>query len=159
MPSAQGESDVRLRMMLEAEVTPPHWPDGFAVRTLQASDAPALHALWQAAFGDFDQPFDAWWRWLSGDEEFDPALCFLVFAPDGRLAGAAQCWTSAFIKDLAVHPDFRGRGIGGALLGEVSLAFVARGASHVDLKTNRIGNAAAYRRAPDREGHRRQDPA
>lgn len=145
MPSAQGENDVRLRVMLEAELVQPSWPDGFAVRTLQASDAPALHALWQMAFDDFDQPFDAWWRWLSGDEEFDPALCFLVFGPDGRLAGAAQCWTSAFIKDLAVHPDSRGRGIAEALLSEVFLAFAARGAGHVDLKTNRIGYAAAYR--------------
>ncbi|WP_378949671.1 GNAT family N-acetyltransferase [Mesorhizobium sp. ANAO-SY3R2] len=145
MTSAPGENDVRLRMMLGAALKAPEWPGGFSMRTLQASDAPALHALWQTAFDDFDQPLDEWWRWLSGDEEFDPALCFLVFDRDGRLAGAAQCWTSAFIKDLAVHPDFRGRGIAEALLRQVFSAFRARGAAHVDLKTNLVDSAAAVR--------------
>lgn len=145
MPSAQGENDIRLRMMLGAALKASEMPGGFSMRALQISDAPALHALWRAASDDFDRPFDEWWGWLSGDEEFDPALCFLVFSQDGRLAGAAQCWTSAFIKDLAVHPDFRCRGIAEALLRQVFSAFKARGAAHVDLKTNRIANAAACR--------------
>ncbi|ODT06707.1 MAG: GNAT family N-acetyltransferase [Mesorhizobium sp. SCN 65-20] len=132
-------------MDLGSALRAPTWPEGFFLRTLEPSDAPALHALWREAFDDFDRSFDEWWTWLSGDAEFDPALCFLVKAADGRLAGAAQCWTSAFVKDLAVALGFRGRGIAEALLWQVFSAFKARGVAHVDLKTNRIANATAYR--------------
>lgn len=143
--SLPAENDVRLRMELGSALRAPNWPEGFSLRTLDPSDAPALHALWREAFDDFDRPLDEWWAWLSGDAEFDPSLCFLVHAADGRLAGAAQCWTSTFVKDLAVAPTFRSRGIAEALLWQVFSLFKARGAAHVDLKTNRIANAAAYR--------------
>ena len=59
--------------------------------------------------------FEDWWEKFSGDSEFDASLCFLVFG-EGRLAGVALCWTSAFLKDLAVRPDMRRLGIGENLL-------------------------------------------
>ena len=56
----------------------------------------------------------------------------------------AQCWTSAFIKDLAVHPRARRRGVGRALMLMAFHAFAKRGATHVDLKV-REENASALR--------------
>lgn len=146
MPAPQGESDVRLRKALDGALEPPQWPEGFHLRTFEPADAPALHALLELVFDDgMNGPFETWWPRLAGDSEFDPALCFLVFAPDGRLAGAALSWTSAFVKDLAVHRDFRGQGIGEALMRLVFATFAGRGAAHVDLKTNLVANADAVR--------------
>ncbi|MGV3624271.1 MAG: hypothetical protein ACO1OB_25860, partial [Archangium sp.] len=68
------------------------------------------------------------WLSKSGDDEFDPSLCLGVFAPSGRLAGVAQCGTSAFVKDLAADPGPRRRGVGGCLLAAVFATFRARGA-------------------------------
>ena len=65
----------------------------------------------------------------------------LVFS-ERRLAGAALCWTSAFLKDLAVRPDMRRLGIGENLLRQVFRHFRVRGAAAVDLKVE-TGNANA----------------
>lgn len=116
------------------------------MRVFEHRDAHALHALLEEAFDDgADGPFDDWWPRIHGDAEFDPDLCFLVIDGKGLLAGAALCWTSSFVKDLAVHPASRRRGIGEALMRHVFLAFRDRGAAHVDLKTNSVKNAAAFR--------------
>lgn len=146
MPSPQppADNDVRLRKFLANPLPEPVWPSGFVVRAFEYGDARALHALFAMAFED-QAPFDDWWPRLSGDAEFDPQLCLLAFDAREQLAGAAQCWTSGYVKDLAVHPDARGKGLGEALMLAVFRAFRDRGAAHVDLKTNRVGNAAAYR--------------
>ncbi|MDH4988575.1 GNAT family N-acetyltransferase [Aminobacter anthyllidis] len=146
MPSPQGENDVRLRRVLPGDLQPACWPTGFAMRTFQASDAVALFDLLERVFDDgMNGPFDQWWSRLEADADFDPELCFLVFDGEGRLAGAALSWTSGFLKDLAVDPAFRGKGIAEALLWHIFATFAARGVSHIDLKTNLIDNAAAVR--------------
>lgn len=145
-PRPPAPNDIRLRKLLDETLVAPHWPDGFAMRCLEPGDARPLHALLSEVFDDgTDGPFDEWWPRISDDPEFDPALCFLVIDARGRLAAAALCWTSAFIKDLAVHPEARGRGIGEALMWQAFAAFRDRGAAHVDLKTNTVENAAAVR--------------
>ncbi|WP_421916757.1 GNAT family N-acetyltransferase [Mesorhizobium sp.] len=145
-PRPPAPDDIRLRKILDDTLIAPRWPDGFLMRTFEHTDAQALHALLTEVFEEGkDAPFDAWWPGLSGDAEFDPELCFLVIDGKGLLAGAALCWTSAFVKDLVVHPEARGRGIGEALMRQAFAAFAARGAGHVDLKTNTLDNAAAVR--------------
>lgn len=126
---------------------PPAWPAGFVPRTLSsAADAAGLHRLLAEVFPERrDEPFDAWWQGLSTDAEFDPALCFLVYDAQGQLAAAAQCWTGAYLKDLAVRPDARRLGLGEALLWQVLAAFKQRGAPYLDLKTDRIENRDAMR--------------
>lgn len=144
--SLPSENDVRLRRVLPGELKAVSWPRGFAMRTFEASDALALHTLLGLVFDDGkDGPFEEWWPRISGDAEFDPELCFLVFDGEGRLAGAALCWAGGFVKDLAVHADCRGKGIAEALMWHVFATFAARGAAHVDLKTNLVGNADAVR--------------
>lgn len=145
-PRPPAPNDIRLRKILDDDLIAPHWPDGFVMRGFEPADASALHALLTEVFDDgADGPFEEWWPRISGDAEFDPALCFLVIDGKGRLAGAALCWATAFVKDLAVHPEARGRGIAEALMRHAFLTFEARGAGQVDLKTNIVENAAAVR--------------
>ena len=144
--SARGDGDVRLRRDLTGPLGPPVWPDGYRLRTLGTGDAPALHALLAEVLPDATDPdFEAWWASRSGDDEFDPTLCFQVFDREGRMAAAAFCWTSAFVRDLAVHPTARRRGLGEALMLQIFTAFRSRGARQVDLKTNVVENTDAVR--------------
>lgn len=143
-PRPPAPNDIRLRKLLDDTLTAPHWPQSFVMRAFEHRDAHVLHALLQEVFDDgADGPFDEWWPRIAGDAEFDPDLCFLVIDGKGLLAGAALCWASGFVKDLAVHPEARRQGIGEALMRHVFLAFRERGAAHVDLKTNTVKNGAA----------------
>ena len=145
-PRPPALNDIRLRKILDETLVLPHWPEGFVMRCFEPGDASALHALLTEVFDDgADGPFEDWWPRISGDPEFDPALCFLVIDVKGRLAAAALCWTSAFVKDLAVHPEARGKGIAEALMWHAFSNFRDRGADYVDLKTNTVENPAAVR--------------
>jgi ribosomal protein S18 acetylase RimI-like enzyme len=142
----------RLRRDLASPVADPVWPAGISARPFTAEDAAAVHRLMQAAYaegGGSVGTFDQWWPGVRDDGEFDAGLCFLAIDGAGQIVGAAQCWTSAFVKDLVVHPDVRRRGIAEALLLTVFQAFRHRGATHVDLKVqldNPSGAVRLYRR-------------
>jgi ribosomal protein S18 acetylase RimI-like enzyme len=142
----------RLRRDLSDAVADPVWPSGFSVRTFAAEDAPAVHRLMQLAYaegGGSVGVFDAWWPALRDDGEFAAALCFLAIDGAGEIVGAAQCWTSAFVKDLVVHPRARRQGLAEALMLTVFQAFGRRGAAHVDLKVemdNPTGAVRLYQR-------------
>lgn len=104
-----------------------------------------MHALLVLVFSDEEPEFDRWWESRSGDDEYDPAMCFVTTGADGTIVGAAWCWTSGFLKDLAVAPSARRKGLGEALCGAVFETFRARGLAHVDLKTNVVESAEAVR--------------
>ena len=142
--SSPGPDSIRLRRDLSVDAGAPVWPTGFTMRTLRPEDARPLHALLAEAL-DETLPFEEWWEKRSGDPEFDADLWFLVHDPAGRPAAAALSWTAAFLKDLVVHPSARRLGIGEALMKQVFATFRARGADHVDLKTNLVENADAVR--------------
>lgn len=132
--------------MLDGALQAPVWPAGFSLRTFEPADAPDVHALLGRVFDDgADGPFEEWWARISGDAEFDPTLFFLVEDEHGRLAAVAWAWTSAFLRDLAVDPGARRLGLGEALMLHVFAVFQARGAAHVDLKTDLVINADAAR--------------
>lgn len=106
-----------------------------------------VHALLDHAYrkgGGVVPSFEVWWQSLRGDAEYDPTLVFLAIDQSGVVIGVAQCWTSAFVKDLAVAEHWQRRGIGEALLTHVFAVFLTRGAGHVDLKVE-ADNAVALR--------------
>lgn len=128
---------LRLRKHLARDITTPVWPDGTQVLAVSETDPRLLHAIlvdaYANGFGNIP-PFDDWWRNLTGDSEFDPALVFVAADTSGQPIGVAQCWTPGFIKDIAVIPEWRGKGIGEALLLEAFTTFQRSGLPHVDLK-------------------------
>jgi ribosomal protein S18 acetylase RimI-like enzyme len=137
---------LRMRIDLRSEIPPPSWPDGSSVRGFHGSDGPRLHALLEHGYrngGGDVAPYDAWLPALTGDGEFDPALCFLVEVGDD-LAGAAICWTSGFVKDIVVHETWRRHGLAEALLRLAFGTFEQRGIESADLKVH-ADNAAAIR--------------
>jgi ribosomal protein S18 acetylase RimI-like enzyme len=144
---------IRMRKDLSAPQTPSVWPAGAGLVPVGETRPDALHAILANAyvngFGTVPPSFAEWWTSLTSDSEFDPALVFVAIDASGAPIGLAQCWTSGFVKDLAVVPQWRGRGIGDALLAEVFASFRDRGLPHVDLKVG-AANAPAiglYRRA------------
>ncbi len=131
---------LRMRRELSGDIELPRFPPWVAVKTMarrpDKKEAKAAHSVLEAGFweGGGGAPiFRHWWNALRKDDEFDPSLVFLAMDREG-VAGMAQCWTSAFIKDIAVHPRARKQGIGRALMLTAFHAFAKRGASNVDLK-------------------------
>jgi ribosomal protein S18 acetylase RimI-like enzyme len=137
---------LRMRIELPSEIPRPTWPEGSHVRGFHSSDAERLHALlahgYQRGGGTVDA-FENWLPALTGDSEFEPELCFLVEVGDD-LAAAAICWSSAFVKDIVVHENWRRRGFGESLLRLAFRTFQDRGSTHVELKVQ-AQNAPAIR--------------
>lgn len=125
---------IRLRKLLSGAEASPSWPDGIRPTAFDAVDPRRLHAVLVVAFPGFVASFDDWYANLTSDSEFDATLCVPALSQDGRVAGFLQCWTSNFVKDLAVAPACRGQGVGAALMQHAFAIFAARGAAHVDLK-------------------------
>lgn len=137
-----------MRRDLDEPVEPPIWPTGVSVQTLGAKPdlklLKAAHAVLEPGYweGGGGAPiFRKWWNALRKDVEYDPALVFIATDAEG-VAGLAQCWTSPFVKDLAVAPRMRRKGLGRALMLVAFSEFARRGAAHVDLKV-REDNAGA----------------
>jgi ribosomal protein S18 acetylase RimI-like enzyme len=138
----------RLRRDLTEAVAPPTCPTGYCLRTFAADDAPMVHRLLAVGYaqgGGDVAAFEGWWPSLRDDDEFALDLCFLAVNDRQDIVGVAQCWTSAFIKDLVVHPQARRRGIATSLLRNVFWEFRRRGAQHVDLKVRLDNPTGAIR--------------
>ncbi len=131
---------LRMRRDLSGVIEQPVLPPGVVVNTLGIKSPKALvigaHSVLEAGYweGGGGAPiFRYWWKALRKDKEFDPTLIFLAIDTEG-VVGMAQCWRSAFVKDLAVYPRARRRGIARALMLATFCEFARRGAAHVDLK-------------------------
>lgn len=125
-----------LRRDLTDSLPAPQWPAGVQLDHYRDNLAPAIHAvlcLTQDQGGGRVPNLETWQHQFTTDAEFDPTLCLVVSNDDGIL-GVAQCWTSAFIKNLSIHPCAQGQGLGRALLLHSFQAFKQRGEPYVDLK-------------------------
>ena len=123
-----------MRKHLVTPLAAPNWPEGIRPVAFYAVDPQLIHAVLDASFPGLVAACEDWYGNLTTDAEFDPTLCVPALAQDGSVAGFVQCWTSDFIKDLAVAPSHRGNGVGKALMLHAFALFAARGADHVDLK-------------------------
>jgi len=125
-----------LRRDLTGSLPAPQWPAGTVLDHYRDDLAPAIHAvlrMTQAQGGGRVAQLETWRYQFITDAEFDPTLCLVASNGEGVL-GVAQCWTSAFIKNLSVHPCAQGQGLGRALLLHAFHVFKQRGEPYVDLK-------------------------
>lgn len=142
---------VRMRRDLTLPIVPAPLPDGTVLQLFTKEFAYESRELMKRVYpdglGDGGISFEGFWMWLTTDAEFDPDLMFIA-TYGGAVAGFCHCWTSSFIKDVVVGPEHRRRGLGAALITHALLAFVGRGASFVDLKTevDNIQAQSLYRR-------------
>ncbi|WP_307339282.1 GNAT family N-acetyltransferase [Pseudomonas lini] len=112
------------------------WPQGIVLSAYHPELAHAVHHLMQRGHqegGGRVPALEVWQQRFETDPEYDPALCFIAQDADG-IVGVCQCWTSAFIKNLVVHPRVQGQGLGRALLLHAFSVFQQRREGYVDLK-------------------------
>ena len=140
---------IRMRRPLAEPVPEPVWPAGIRLVSFDPEQhAGKIHALLVEAYargGGYVEPFAIWWPSLQGNSEYDPALVFVAADRQDEIVGVAQCWTSAFVKDLAVASSMRRRGLGSALLHHALRAFRDRGAPHLALKVDADNPSGALR--------------
>ena len=128
----------------------PEWPEGVSVRTYGGEDAEAreIKDLLDLAYAEefHHQPatFEHWSRFMFEDPMFDANVWFLAVA-EGKIVGAALNWDEGYIKDLVVHPEWRGRGLGKALVHQTFREFKQRGLPRVTLKTDSNNPTDAWR--------------
>ncbi|MFP8952815.1 ribosomal protein S18-alanine N-acetyltransferase [Natrialbaceae archaeon A-arb3/5] len=114
---------------------------GVSIRPAERVDLLAVVRIENRSFSQ-PWPYNAFERFLG-----DPG--FLVAERDGEVAGYVVAdITQNFgrqlghIKDIAVHPDRRGIGIGSALLSRTLAVLAARGAETVKLEVRRSNEGA-----------------
>jgi ribosomal protein S18 acetylase RimI-like enzyme len=140
---------ILMRRALAPPFPAPAFPVGIRLVPFEDHHALAAHALLADAYarggGAVPSRFVEWWSVVSTDDEFDPGLCFVALDTDGKMAGFALCWTSSFIKDIAVAAPYRRQGVGEALLLAAFAALKARGNEQVGLKVETENPSGAQR--------------
>jgi mycothiol synthase len=135
---------------LPDEIPEPAWPEGVSVRTYGGDEAEAreikdlLDLAYAEEFHHEPATFENWSRFMFENPMFDAGVWFLAVA-NGKIVGAALNWDAGYIKDLVVHPEWRGRGLGKALVHQTFGEFKRRGLPRVTLKTDSNNPTDAWR--------------
>ena len=132
---------------------PPEAPKGVTLDTVAEDDWRQFHAVTEQTFADHwghvPQTYDRWLARAKAHPDHDPALWFAA-TTHGRMIGTANCRLRGgrgYVSDLGVLPEFRGHGIGRALLIHAMRAFWERGLPEVRLHVdtaNATGATALY---------------
>lgn len=149
----------RMFVELGDDLPLPSFPPEIAVRPYEDADARPLHAFVELAYAQNNEriePFEPWLHFMTDHGEFDPALWHLA-ETEGEIVACCLTWAPfeerGWIKDLAVHPGHRRRGLGEALLQHAHHAYRARGVDRVGLKVD-SDNPTAAGRLYERLGYR-----
>lgn len=135
---------LRMWRELDSDVPEPKWDNGAVVRTYTPVDGEPVHALLNEAYTGWDpnyitRSYESWLAFMTGDDDFDPALFFLV-ERDGELIACALHWKEfdrqGWVKDLVVRESDRGRGLATALLHHAFRTYAERGVTRVGLKVD-----------------------
>jgi GNAT superfamily N-acetyltransferase len=159
-----------LRMLINLADRPtPSLPNGITIRPMVRNQDErvvweAVEAAWVDHWGYAPQPFEEFCYFhIESHPTFDPGLWHLAFDGD-QLAGVALCRNeragfenTGWVSVLAVRREYRGRGIGQALLLHAFDDFARRGHSHVGLgvdASSLTGADRLYRRVGMHEDSR-----
>jgi mycothiol synthase len=138
-----------MQIDLDREPPRPVWPERIGVRSFRIEDARAVKELLDVAYAkepDFrEEPFEDWSRFMLDDTSFEAESWFVAEADDGSLAGAALNGKEGYVTDLVVHPAYRRRGLGEALMLHTFRHFKARREPTVTLKTDSNNTSQAWR--------------
>jgi GNAT superfamily N-acetyltransferase len=149
----------RMFLELAGDLPTPSFPPDVAVRPYVDADARPLHAFVELAYARNNEriePFEPWLHFMTAAGDFDPELWHLA-GVEGELVACCLTWVPfegrGWIKDLAVHPEHRRRGLGEALLHHAHRAYRDRGVERVGLKVD-SDNPTAAGRLYERLGYR-----
>jgi mycothiol synthase len=135
---------LRMWRTLNGDLPVPRWPAGVSVRAYDAADAGRVHAFLDDGYAGWDTeyvllPHDEWVAFMTDHADFDPSLWFLA-ERGGSLVACALHWkplqAAGWVKDLVVHVDERGAGLGKALLEHGFREYAERSATRVGLKVD-----------------------
>jgi mycothiol synthase len=134
-------SSVRLDCDLSLRIDPSRPPPGFRIRRAVDRGDEELAALHRAIFPKVGMS-DGWRRTMMSLSDYCPDLDLVAEAPDGALAAFCVGWCTTLpagslgeIEPLGTHPAFRGRGLGRAVLLEVTRRMQVAGVQRVSAKT------------------------
>ncbi len=123
-------------------------PQGFAFTAFEADQhaLPARELLNRAHKQDGGDilSLEDWWLALTEDSEFEEDLCFVIEDSKGEMAAFAHCWSSGFVKDIAVHEPHRHKGLARAMLHQIFNLFSGRERPHIDLKVLKTNPAVRF---------------
>jgi mycothiol synthase len=149
-----------MRLLMRTPPPAPEWPAGVVARPfVSGQDERAVYDVMQTAFAgayDYDISYEEWRHEVFAPERMDPALWTL--ATDGEtLVGAIISRTDTdddgqmgWLEDVGVHPAWRQRGLGLAMLYHSFGGFFARGVTRCGLSVdahNASGAVRLYERA------------
>jgi len=164
----------QMQKVLDAPPPPPQWPEGITARAfVRHQDEDIVYEVRKEAYADMwralSVPRDVYFYYMiEGDPHFDPALWFL--AQEGEdVVGICLCSgihngdpQMGWVKSLAVRRQWRGRGVGTALLAHAFGEFYRRGKRiaglHVD-SASPTGATRLYERAGMQPAHHLDDYA
>ena len=143
---------VRMRFTAEAAPEPPPDPPGVELRTFDPSrDTATVHQILVEAFAHHARPMtrsvERFTEQHLQHPDFDPRF-WAIAEVDGVAVGAINAFNHGdigFIRYVGVRAGFRGRGIGGALVGRAVAAIVAAGPPYVDLGVDLDDEVGAVR--------------
>lgn len=151
---------LRMEITMQAPPPAPMWPSGVSARSFVAGqDERAVFDLMQAAFAgtyNYEPSFEEWSRETFAPESADPSLWTLADNGDGLVgavisrADAGDDGVIGWLEDVGVHPAWRKRGLGLALLHHSFGVFYSRGIPHCGLAVdaqNASGATRLYTRA------------
>ena len=150
----------RVRVFWHMERMLGHDPDpapieGIVLRPMRPGEERDVHAVMEESFaehwGDATPPFDEWGRFMDRPG-FAPGMAILAVEREEIVGGVISTSASdaAWVRELAVRPAWRGRGIGTALLSSAFADLSRRGVAEVRLNVdaeNQTGATRLYERA------------
>jgi len=119
-----GENVLYMTRLLDEPIPVPVLPEGFEVRPMTGEqDAPARAAAQYGAY-ESEAPFE---KYLQRYQDFmrspvyDASRDMVVACPDGRISSFCIIWTDSgnqvgLVEPVGTHPEFRGKGLGKAIV-------------------------------------------